>query len=55
MKSVQLVQDLHYSINVNDYLRIKCWRELVVLCYYNEQMQNLPNTHPGAVEETTSE
>ena len=65
MTLVQLVQDLHYSINVNDfYLRIKCWRELVVLCfptnmrnyaryssYYIEQIQNLPNTHPGAVEE----
>ena len=62
---VQLVQELHYSINVNDfYLRLKCWKDIVFLCaatnkrnylrygsYYIETMQNLPNTHPGAVEE----
>ena len=43
---------------------MKCWRGLVVLCfptnernyarygsYYVEQAQNLPNTHPGAIEE----
>ena len=31
---VQLVQELHYSINVNDFhLRLKCWRDLVVLCF----------------------
>ena len=31
---VQLVQELHYSINVNDiYLQLKCWRDLVVLCF----------------------
>ena len=60
-----LVQELHYSININDFhLRMKCWRDLVILCfptnkrnyarygsYYVEQMQNLPTTHPGAVEE----
>ena len=65
MTLVKLVQELHYSINVNDFhLRLKCWRELVILCfptnkknyarygsYYIELMQNLPNTHPGAVEE----
>ena len=65
MSLVELIQRLHYSINVDDFhLQMKCWRELVVLCfptnkrnfarygsYYKEQTQNLPNTHPGAIEE----
>ena len=65
MDLVELQHLFHYSINVNDFqLRVSCWRRIVTLCfptnkrnyarygaYYVKVLENLPTTHPGAVEE----
>ena len=65
IKLVHLQQELHYSINTNDYhTRLECYRRIVSLCfptnkinyaryggYYIKLLENLPTTHPGAVED----
>ena len=62
---VQLAHEFHYSINLNDYhFRKECWKKIVVLCfptnkrnyarygaYYLKLLENLPTTHPSAVQE----
>ena len=62
---VQLQHQFHYSINMNHFqLRLQCWKKIVSLCfptnkrnyaryggYYVKQLENLPITHPGAIED----
>ena len=62
---IELQHKLHYSINVNNFdLCLACWKEIVSLCFatnkqnyarygafYCRQMDNLSDTHPGALEE----
>ena len=62
---IELQQRFHYSINVNDFtLRLECWKKIIQLCfptnkknyarygaYYVRVLENLENTHPGAIEE----
>ena len=67
LRMTSLLIAFHYSINVNDfYLRLYCWKRMVSLCfptnkrnyarygaYYVQMLENLPDTHPGAIEELT--
>ena len=65
LRMTSLLHAFHYSINVNDfYLRLNCWKRMVSLCfptnkrnyaraYYVQMLENLPDTHPGAIEELT--
>ena len=62
---VELLHLFHYSINLNDFaLRLSCWKKLITLCFptnkrnyvrygtlYVKTLENLPITHPGAIEE----
>ena len=65
MRITDLIHQLHFAININDYyLRLETWEELMVLSftmnkqnyarygtYYLTQMGSLDSTHPGAHEE----
>ena len=65
MRITDLIHQLHFAININDYyLRLETWEELIVLSftmnkqnyvrygtYYLTQMRSLDSTQPGAHEE----
>ena len=65
MRIIDLIHQLHFTININDYyLHLETWEELMVLSftmnkqnyarygtYYLTQMGSLDSTHPGAHEE----
>ena len=65
MSLVNLQQQLHYSINTNNfYTRLECYKNIVASCfstnkvnyarygrYYVKLLENLSQPHPGAAEE----
>ena len=65
MRIIDLIHQLHFTININDYyLHLETWEKLMVLSFtmnkqnnarngtcYLTQMGSLDSTHPGAHEE----